>query len=486
MTFLLARIKSKEDLKNLFIENWNWDNPRLSRYHFNFPDEIRCYLQETIGIAEKLDCKVILLRLNDVVYPERHLKSIERKILNSPDFKRILDNNIFVFTYDNFNYINFVKAEKIGTNVKIKRFFITPENRNKLRTPEEQLNKLKLETNITDAYWVRKKIEEAFSVEAVTERFYDGYIDIFNKIKQSLQKQKIVVEEKKLRDFIHQILNRIMFLYFVQKRGCFNNDKNFLANFWDEYKKKFIDKNEFHTKWLNVLFFESLCQPSWLYKDKDYLGDFNQILKHAPYLNGGLFEKGELDEIGWQIPDELFHNIFDFFESFNFTVEESTPFDIDIAINPEMLGNVYEHLVNTEEQEEQAKAGIFYTPKIEIELMIRRSLVEFLYNKLNIDKKKLYQFIFKETEQEIGCPFTNTEAEKVLKEFDDILILDPACGSGHYLVVTAQILYELKQVIWQCLGIEHLDKYEEKKKIIERNIYGNDIKEWAVEVAKLR
>ncbi len=117
-------------------------------------------------------------------------------------------------------------------------------------------------------------------------------------------------------------------------------------------------------------------------KDRQYLGEFNRILKDAPYLNGGLFERNELDKVGWQIPDELFEDIFEFFESYNFTITEYTPLDIEIAIDPEMLGNIYEHMVNIEEFEEEGKkAGVFYTPKTEIEFMIRRSLVEFLFNK---------------------------------------------------------------------------------------------------------
>lgn len=146
--------------------------------------------------------------------------------------------------------------------------------------------------------------------------------------------------------------------------------------------------------WLGALFFEALNKPSFQYNDKKELGDINVILRQAPYLNGGLFEKGELDDIGWQIADDFFEDVFNFLQGYNFTIEESTPLDIDIAINPEMLGNIYEHLVNTEEAKEQAKAGIFYTPKTEIDLMIKRALVEFLFGKTDISKEKLYQFVF--------------------------------------------------------------------------------------------
>ncbi len=490
MKFYLAEIKKEEDLKRLFIEKWNWNFPKISNLFFNFPEEIKNKIADFSLLVEKENFKILFFNLHNLTNPEKELKKLERKIITHPELKSNVDTSVFIFSGNNFEYLDFVKGEKIGTNVKTKRFFISPENRDKLRTPCEQLENLKLEPSKISYSYIKSKIEEAFSVEAVTERFYKEYIEIFQKIKKILIKQKVDIREKeresKLRDFIHQILNRIMFLYFVQKRGCFGGDKNFLANFWDDYKSKFKGQNKFHSDWLNVLFFDALSRPSRPFEEKKDLGRFNEILKNVPYLNGGLFEKDELDEIGWKIPDELFDDIFDFFESYNFTIEENTPFEIDIAINPEMLGNIYEHLVSVEEIEEQARAGIFYTPKVEIDLMIRRSLVEFLFNKTKISKEKLYQFVFPEEESQIKDPFTKEEAEKVLKELDEILILDPACGSGHYLVVAEQILYELKKVLWEKLKMAHSSKYEEKKKIIEKNIYGNDIKQWAVNIAKLR
>ncbi len=487
--FWIESIKKLDDLKRQFIEKFNWDNPKIKEPHFDFNEDILSKIRQEEILAEKDVFKIYYFSIKNVSNPEKEIKTIERKILSFSEIKQNLDKLIFIFEHDNFNYIDFVRGEKVGSRIRIKRFSITPENRDRLRTPSERLAELKLIS--TEYSHIKNKVEETFSVEAVTDKFYKEYVELFQLIKKELIKQKVNVEKEKvnesLRDFIHLILNRIMFLHFVQKRGCFGGDKNFLANFWDAYKEKFYGKNKFHQEWLNVLFFDSLSKPSWQFNEKPYLGEFNNILKYAPYLNGGLFEAEELDKIGWLISDELFDNIFEFFGRYNFTVTESTPFDIEIAIDPEMLGNIYEHLVSFEEiEEEQAKAGIFYTPKVEIDLMIRRALVEFLFNKTKIDKEKIYKFVFPEAEEEIKDPFTQEEAEKVLKELEEILILDPACGSGHYLVVAEQILYELKEILWQKLNKPHLGKYDEKKKIIERNIYGADIKPWAVNIAKLR
>jgi hypothetical protein len=487
----LTEIKSIGDLKNLFIERWNWDSPQIKEVSLELSEDIQNKIDNYQLIAQRLGYKIILFVLKNLLKPEQELKIIERKIITSSPLRKEVDDFIFVFACENFDYIDFIRADKVGPKVRSRRFSISPENYHQLRTPSQQLENLKLDFQKISPSYIKNRIDEAFSVEAVTERFYKEYIEIFEKIKKFLIKQKIEigseVKNEKLRDYIHQVFNRIMFLYFVQKRGCFNEDKNFLATFWNAYKNKSKGENKFHKDWLNVLFFESLSRPSWLYTEKSYLEQFNEVLKNAPYLNGGLFENNELDKIGWQIPDELFDNIFEFFESYNFTIQESTPFEIEIAIDPEMLGNIYEHLVSVEEiEQEQAKAGIFYTPKVEIDLMIRKSLVEFLYNKTKIDKQKLYQYIFPEEEIEIEYPFTKEEAERILKELNEILILDPACGSGHYLLAAEQILYELKEILWKQLNKEHQDKYNEKKTIIEQNIYGNDIKEWAANIAKLR
>jgi len=484
MRTYLDEIKSEEDLKQLFIEKWNWSSPYISSFYFKFPEEYN--VEKQLLLAQKGEVGVIFIAIKNLPEEkERFIRSFEQRLVSLPELKERAESSIFIFSIFNFKFLDFVSAEKIAGRLRIKRFSINPETRGKLRTPAEQLEKLKLEEKDLFEGLIKDKIKEAFSVEAITEKFYKDYIGIFKKIKDTLIKkgnEEIRNSENKLRDYIHKTLSRIMFIYFVQKRGCFGGDKNFLINFWDSYKNEYYGENKFHRDWLNVLFFEGLACPSYKFQEKSYLGKFNKILKESPYLDGGLFSpEGETNENFWLIPDEIFDDIFDFFESYNFTITESTPLEIDIAIDPEMLGNIYEQLVNVEEQEEQAKAGIFYTPKVEIELMLKRALVEFIYNKTKINKEKLYRFIF---DKDISF-LLKEEIEEILKNLNEILILDPACGSGHYLVVATQLLYELKEKLRLALN-KHTDRYEEKKKIIEHNIYGNDIKEWAAEIAKLR
>ena len=311
-------------------------------------------------------------------------------------------------------------------------------------------------------------------------------------IKKDLLKQSS--EHERVHRFVHQLLNRLMFLYFVQRRGVFNKDKNFLATFWNTYRNSFEDKNEFYEKWLKALFFEALngkFYPRDYFKISETI-NFNSILQTAPHLNGGLFrEDSEIDFLNIKLTDNLFVKIFDFLESYNFTTRESTPFDEDLEIDPEMLGNIYESMVNVTEiisEDERHKAGIFYTQRTEIEFMIRRSLVEYLFNKTHIDKFKIYQFVFSEINEQKTQKFSEDDAKKIYNILDCITIIDPACGSGHYLVIAVQTIFDLKKELWIQRGNseESFNSFKEKLKIIESSIFGVDIKKWATEIAKLR
>jgi len=394
------------------------------------------------------------------------------------------------FSFVKMEY-KFKKTPKGDVKVKeeftpAKRYSFLIGNDEPSHTAQSQLLPLLEQENAP----VFEQIEKAFSVDKVTDQFYQEYIALFRNFKNVLSKQNVDMgqiinlsnKEEKLDNFVHQILIRIMFMYFVQKRGCFYGDKNFLLNYWHEYQNKYFGQNKFHSDWLNILTFEALSKPFFAYNDKSYLSKFNEILRGAPYLNGGLFQKNDLDEVGWQINDTLFNDMFEFFEKYNFTVIESSPIDVEVALDPEMLGNIYEMIVNATNS---SKEGIFYTPKTEIFLMINKSLVEYLFQKTNIEKEKIYKFIFLEEKSQIIDEFSLHEREAILREIEEIKILDPACGSGHYLVCALDILSNLKKYLYLQEDKKY-DLFEGKKKIIEVSIYGVDVIRWAAEIAKMR
>ncbi|HRR96675.1 MAG TPA: hypothetical protein P5150_08130, partial [Candidatus Ratteibacteria bacterium] len=493
MRFYLSNLKTKEDLLDIICNRWGFE------YTPNFPCPFSVQNNSVVGI-EPIGrfCNFWIFYLildptqrNPNQKIETFLSSKEREIFTQiPEVYR--RESLFIFSTQDGEYWHFVIPEKIGSRIKLKGFSITPENRNRLRTTSEQLDKFKIDPQKdTSTESIVRKKEQVFSVEEVTDRFFNEYKNIFDLIKNSIisQNRNVGDPQDKPHRYTHQLLNRLMFLYFVQKKGCFGGDKEFIHHFWNAYRDNFEGQNQFHLKYLNILFFEALNNKFYsrdYFKLGDNYPDFNSILARSPYLNGGLFKENELDFLDYNIEDSYFNTIFEFLESYNFTIEENTPFYQEIAINPEMLGYIYEMLVNVSEETDEAhKLGIFYTPKTEVELMIRNSLVEYLFNKTRINKTTLYEFVFAEKGEQKIPQFNQNGRKKLLKELDEIAVLDPACGSGHYLVVTLDIIFELKEAIYQQME-KNYDKFQEKKKIIERSIFGVDVKSWAVEIAKLR
>jgi hypothetical protein len=210
-----------------------------------------------------------------------------------------------------------------------------------------------------------------------------------------------------------------------------------------------------------------------------------------PYLNGGLFVKDkELDEMGYKLDDALIYKLVDvdggLLESYNFTIREDAPFDVDVAVDPEMLGKVYESLIHEEEREQRREAGIFYTPRIEVDFMCRQSILEYLVETTGISHDKLISFIYS-TEEDKTDLLSEEEAQKIGNAFYNAKIVDPACGSGTFLVGMLHVLMELYSHILKKLNKRlNIFEFEIKKEIISNNLYGVDIKDWAVRVAELR
>jgi hypothetical protein len=212
----------------------------------------------------------------------------------------------------------------------------------------------------------------------------------------------------------------------------------------------------------------------------------------APFLNGGLFTQNDIDlKYSFAIPDGKFQQVFNFLERYNFTIAEDSPLDKEVAVDPEMIGKVYESLVNVStEADERGDAGIFYTPRTEIDLMCRLALVDFLANHLGQKNKNLlYEAVFAlEIDEKVSADRGLAEA-KLWPTLDsclrDITVLDPACGSGSFLVGMLYILDDLQERANKHLGKKER-AYERKKRIIGQNLYGVDVMGWACHVAELR
>ncbi|MEW6558447.1 MAG: DNA methyltransferase, partial [Elusimicrobiota bacterium] len=401
-------------------------------------------------------------------------------------FEREIQYPLFVITQDYKDY-TFILVEKIRESAgvwKRKLVKLNFDRENAYYTDKLVLSNMAVQKDKSEPAMTYRILQEALSVEKVSKLFFDDYKTIFFEIRKFLLKQYVNIKQS--HEFSQQLLNRIMFIYFIDKKRWLKSSPKFMKWFWSRYLEEKKGKDEFYEKWLKVLFLEAFnnrfSHPQYLPQDvRDALG-------LAPYLNGGLFKRNELDELSINIPDDFIDKILKFFEKYNFTIREDLPLDVEVAVDPQMIGYVYESLANVaEEIYERQDLGIFYTPKVEVDFMCRRSLVEYLIKKLEaVPKNLIYNFVFNENHKEKEKYFDkNNLWEKIEETLDELAVLDPTCGSGAFLVGMLKVLTELYRTVFSHLNRQMTD-YELKKRIIGHSLYGVDVMPWAVHSAELR
>ena len=204
------------------------------------------------------------------------------------------------------------------------------------------------------------------------------------------------------------------------------------------------------------------------------------VFGNVPFLNGGLFEKTALDNRdGVTVPDGAVEPVLrDLFDKFNFTVMESTPFDIEVAVDPEMLGKVFEELVTGRHQ-----SGSYYTPRPVVSFMCREALKGYLEGQeLGALPEAIQEFVDKHKIEGIS-----DHALGVREALAKIRVVDPACGSGAYLLGMMQEIVDLKTSLDRPeLRRNPRYVYDLKLSIIQRNLYGVDNDEFAVNIGMLR
>ena len=388
------------------------------------------------------------------------------------------DAGIFIF-YDrggNFRF-SLIYPEAVGnrrqwSNFRRFTYFVSSELTNKTYL-----------TRVGDGdFSSLDKIKDAFSVEKVTKEFYEQYRKLFEALVADLNKNhafQMVASKNQINtsDFAKKTLGQIVFLYFLQKKGWLGvpqnkpwgeGDKNFISNL---YKQAVNKKENFYNDYLEILFYDTLNNANREGADPSFSKYFNCRI---PFLNGGLFEP----EYDWKhttihLENAVFKNIFEVFDRFNFTVEEESPDDKEVAVDPEMLGKVFENLL--EENLRKGK-GTYYTPREIVHYMCRESLINYLVSQTGLKEDRIRSLILNHE-----SPFSPDEAAALGGLLSDIKTCDPACGSGAFLVGM------LNEIVKARLALDpDGSEYGLKKETIQNCIYGVDIDPGAVEIAKLR
>ncbi len=426
-------------------------------------------------------------------------------------------------------------------STKLNIYTIDPEDK-KLRTLAWNLaqvaEELEKKKKVPPASEIRALINEHMLVQPLTEQFFEDYKKYYLKLKEwikanygdalrkacpkdylstvdesvkvSRDKAEEIFVERAAKTFAHTFFNRLMFVYFLQKKGWMVNEKyvktdfekaallnrrRFIVWLWEIYDdlKHSGELSGFYKDILRNLFVNVMNKPRQDRRFEPKLPNkiFYPFLL-VPYFNGGLFknvriESVDLDEMIKDIDDKLIRDvIFDFFEGYNFTVTEETPYEVEVAVDPAMLGKIYESLIAEEEkageEEERRASGIFYTPRAEVDFMCRMAVYQYLLRNTGVEEELVREFVFTPAHEWEPGKLSWGEIEDFEKALNEVKVVDPAAGSGAFLVGMHHLLIELHEKLTE----DSRATYKKKLEIIRDNIYGVDIKEWAIRVAKLR
>lgn len=418
------------------------------------------------------------------------------------------------------------EGEVVEQATEPKRFTYLLGVDEKVKTPSERLSKIAGKAlSLTD-------ILNVFSVEALNEEFYKIISEYFYQLvggvvgtgksaktyEPQLKLPSIPLENHQVyQEFVVRLIGRTIFCWFLKMKKSDNDDSLIPESLLSSSAVK-NNKNYYHSV-LERLFFQTLNT-----RMNERVENLPEGCKKIPFLNGGLFEPnsddyfkpnkttGLSDNLNTLVvEDEWFLKLFQELEKYNFTIDENSVTDVEVSVDPEMLGRIFENLlaeIDPDSGETARKAtGSFYTPREIVDYMATESLVQYINNKTGVSNEKLRP-VFKMTE-EPDPTFTNEELEGILNALDKVKILDPACGSGAFPMGVLQKIVQSLQKLdadakwWKKRQVERITnpivrkalrekldssgvEYARKIGVIQNSLYGVDIQPIAAEISKLR
>lgn len=368
------------------------------------------------------------------------------------------------------------------------RFLVVISNQDNLRVLElnhaQELNSTQLEilsqwqalfTSESNKKLLHTHLWNSLNLESVNKKFYIDIIQNFANLKQHLTNNNHF-DNNQAVIFTNRLIGRLLFCYFLIK-------KDFIPTEYLELDQQ--NDNEYYHNKLSQLFFAVLNTP---------INERSHTDRTTPYLNGGLFERKDTDIANVTFPDNYFSNLFAIFRKYNWTVDESLSNYEVMAIDPEMLGRIFENLLaeinvdNDGSSESARKAkGAFYTPRVIVDYMCKESLRQYLLTNSpehshNIINRLLDDSISYLTDQKRNwTDDIKPYKEQLINLLDKITVFDPACGSGAFPMGMLHLILHT----YERLGDKQKPN-QRKIKIIENSIFGADIEPNAIEISRLR
>ena len=477
---------NKENLRQIFQQPFSMNEWQQMLQHYFHAKELKAEPERIDGTTE--DEKGYYLgaldttdnyRIGLFYYQIQHgnvarkrvgLRNLVKSFIN-PNWGEF-DAALVVFDSGSVWRLSFVCDIK-GENTAAKRFtYVFGESDNYYNTPVGRFDALQ-RNGISFEH-----IKDAFSVERLNKDFFNGYKERYVKFLNHIND-----DTKENRDYVKKLLGRLVFLQFLQKKGWMGvpanqqgwngGDKLYLNHLIEQYE----GYDRLLSDVLEPLFFNTLNER----RDNDLadsrLGENIKI----PYLNGGLFDKDDLDKKDIDFPYDYFKELMDFFAMYNFTIDENDPEDSEIGIDPEMLGHIFENLL-----EDNKDKGAFYTPKEIVQYMSQESVAQYLKSHA---PEELHTAIDSLIKQRVVEPILQNKenARLVNKALSVVKVCDPAIGSGAFPMGVLNVLFDCRHLLYGFIGKNEDFSYAKvKRDIIQNNIYGVDIEKGAVDIARLR
>lgn len=490
----LSALKTHDDAAKLFsLLNYEYTAQTVSLKRF--PSSLDGRINTLQILAGHEDFKIFHCEVDQLIL------GVERPIIDN----LLKDHPYSLFLFSDasknaWHFIN-VKYDEEETRRKLfRRIVIGPDER--LHTAAQRIALLEVpDARTLSPLELQQQHDKAFDVEVVTKEFFNSFVQMFHLLREEIEELNPRYKTKSA-EFSQLLLNRLMFLYFIQKKGWLDGNASYL---YERYKKGYKDQQAKHTYYSEVLLliFKKLANTDLQFKQ----------LGNIPFLNGGLFESEPWEDV-LKISNGLFGKLFrDLFEHYNFTVREDTAMDMEVAIDPEMLGKVFENLILQLEKNPttdlRKATGSYYTPRVIVHFMCQQSLKEYLIENCisaTMDQGKKAQTREKIeklftlnpasllTAEEISwlkSSFTHDEAERMKNLILNCRVCDPAVGSGAFVVgMLHEMVAIIKLLDMLLIGLGKIQErnydYELKRKIIEYCLYGVDIQEQAVRICELR